>query len=133
MQPDSLFRKLLKGFLLLTTAAALNCPHKICAQELGIQNFQKMKYGFFVHYVWGGTAYTATINPDGSVPAGLDDLADRFDAARFADDLHSMGVEYVLFTAWHANMNCLWPSSKMNQWLPGHASRRDVLSGQWPG
>lgn len=112
---------------MLTTAAALNCPHKICAQELGIQNFQKMKYGFFVHYVWGGTAYTATINPDGSVPAGLDDLADRFDAARFADDLHSMGVEYVLFTAWHANMNCLWPSSKMNQWLPGHASRRDVL------
>ena len=112
---------------MLTTVAALNYPHKICAQELGIQNFQKMKYGFFVHYVWGGTAYTATINPDGSVPAGLDDLADRFDAARFADDLHSMGVEYVLFTAWHANMNCLWPSPKMNHWLPGHASRRDVL------
>ena len=86
-----------------------------------------MKYGFFVHYVWGGTAYTATINPDGSIPAGLDDLADRFDATRFADDLHSMGVEYVLFTAWNANMNCLWPSPKMNQWLPGHAARRDVL------
>ena len=86
-----------------------------------------MKYGFFVHYVWGGTAYTATINPDGSIPAGLDDLADRFDTARFADDLHSMGVEYVLFTAWHANINCLWPSPKMNHWLPGHASRRDVL------
>ena len=127
MQPDSLFRKLLKGFLLLTTVAALNYPHKISAQEPGIQNFQKMKYGFFVHYVWGGTAYTATINPDGSIPAGLDDLADRFDAARFADDLNSMGVEYVVFTAWHANMNCLWPSPKMNQWLPGHASRRDVL------
>ena len=117
----------MNGFLLLTTAAALNYPLGICAQEPGIQNFKKMKYGFFVHYVWGGTAYTATINPDGSVPAGLDDLADRFDAARFADDLYSMGVEYVLFTAWHANMNCLWPSPKMNHWLPGHASRRDVL------
>lgn len=113
---------------MLITAAALNHPPKICAQEPGIQNFKKMKYGFFVHYVWGGTAYTATINPDGSIPDGLDDLADRFDAARFADDLHSMGVEYVVFTAWHANMNCLWPSPKMNQWLPGHASRRDLLS-----
>jgi hypothetical protein len=38
-----------------------------------------------------------------------------------------MKVEYVIFTAWHANMNCLWPSPKMQQWLPGHASRRDVL------
>src|ERR1035441_10991748 len=98
MPSDSIFRSLLNGFLLLTTAATLIYPHKICAQEPGIQNFQKMKYGFFVHYVWGGTAYTATINPDGSIPAGLDDLADRFDATRFADDLHSMGVEYVLYT-----------------------------------
>lgn len=86
-----------------------------------------MKYGFFVHYVWGGTAYTATVNPDGSVPVGLNDLADRFNAARFADDLASMGVEYVIFTAWHANMNCLWPSPKMQRWLPGHTARRDVL------
>jgi autotransporter-associated beta strand protein len=127
MQLDAIFRSWLNCFLLLTTAAALACPNKICAQESGIQNFKKMKYGFFVHYVWGGTAYRATINPDGSSPAGLDDLADHFDAARFADDLHSMGVEYIIFTAWHANMNCLWPSEKMNHWLPGHASRRDVL------
>ncbi|MBC8097610.1 MAG: alpha-L-fucosidase, partial [Akkermansiaceae bacterium] len=86
-----------------------------------------MKYGFFVHYVWGGSAYQATINPDGSVPVGLDELANRFDAARLAEDLASMRVEYVIFTAWHANMNCLWPSANMNQWLPGHASKRDVV------
>src|ERR1022692_5138752 len=127
MSSDAIRKGLLNWFLLLTTAVVLNSPHSSCAQEQGIQNFQKMKYGFFVHYVWGGTAYSATVNPDGSVPAGLDELADRFDAARFADDLHSMEVEYVLFTAWHANMNCLWPSPKMNHWLPGHASRRDVL------
>jgi hypothetical protein len=127
MQADSLFRSLLKSYLLLIIAAALNHPPSICAQEPGIQNFKKMKYGFFVHYVWGGPAYTATVNSDGTIPAGLDDLADRFDAPQFANDLASMKVEYVIFTAWHANMNCLWPSPMMNQWLSGHTSRRDVL------
>src|ERR1022692_5048490 len=87
MSSDAIRKGLLNWFLLLTTAVVLNSPHSSCAQEQGIQNFQKMKYGFFVHYVWGGTAYSATVNPDGSVPAGLDELADRFDAARFADDL----------------------------------------------
>jgi hypothetical protein len=99
----------------------------IAAQENGLQDFGRMKYGIFVHYVWGGNAYPATINQDGSLPKSLDDLADRFDANSFADDLASMRVEYVIFTAWHANMNCLWPSAKMNQWLPGHAAKRDVL------
>jgi len=86
-----------------------------------------MKYGFFVHYVWGGTAYAATRNSDGSLPAGLDDLANRFDATGFANDLASLKVEYVIFTAWHANMNCLWPSPAMTNWLTGHTSQRDVL------
>ena len=93
----------------------------------GIASFRRMKYGFFVHYVWGGSAYTVTVNPDGSRPEGLNDLADRFDAAGFASDIASMGVEYVIFTAWHANMNCLWPSAKMDQWLSGHTARRDLL------
>src|ERR1017187_9356378 len=127
MSSDAIRKGLLNWFLLLTTAVVLNSPHSSCAQEQGIQNFQKMKYGLFVHYVWGGTAYTATVNSDGSTPAGLDDLANRFDAAQFANDLASMKVEYVIFTAWHANMNCLWPSPKMNRWLPGHASRCDLL------
>lgn len=93
----------------------------------GLGNFRRMKYGFFAHYVWGGSAYGVTRNRDGSLPISLDDLANRFDAAGFADDLESMGVEYVIFTAWHANMNCLWPSAKMNQWLSGHSSQRDLL------
>lgn len=97
------------------------------ARQPGLQNFQRLKFGIFVHYVWGGSAYPATINPDGTLPAGLDDLADRFDAQKFAADLKSVGAEYVIFTAWHANMNCLWPSAVMNRWLPGHASRRDVI------
>lgn len=87
-----------------------------------------MKFGFFVHYVWGGSAYPVTHNSDGSLPAGLDDLANRFDADGFARDLSSIGVQYVIFTAWHANMNCLWPSPAMNRWLTGHATtNRDLL------
>jgi hypothetical protein len=117
----------LKRILLFASITILNFSPGIAAQENGIQHFPRMKYGFFVHYVWGGSAYLATINRDGSVPDSLDDLAKRFDAIAFAEDLASMRVEYVIFTAWHANMNCLWPSAKMNQWLPGHASGRDVL------
>lgn len=90
-------------------------------------NYRSMKYGFFVHYVWGGEAYSATVNKDGSKPAGLDDLADRFDAESFARDMKAVNVEYVLFTAWHADMNALYPSKVMEKWRPGHSSKRDLI------
>jgi hypothetical protein len=90
-------------------------------------NYRAMKYGFFVHYVWGGEAYSATINKDGTMPKGLDDLADRFDAEGFARDMAAMGVEYVLFTAWHADMNVLYPSKVMDKWRPGHSAKRDLI------
>ena len=90
-------------------------------------NYRSMKYGFFVHYVWGGSAYSVTVNKDGSKPSGIDDLADRFDAEGFARNLEAMNVEYVLFTAWHANMNVLYPSKVMDKWLPGHSSKRDLI------
>lgn len=108
----------------------LSCAHALLAAEpvpAAEANFRAMKYGFFVHYVWGGDAYTVTVNKDGSKPAGLDDVADRFDAEAFARDVDSMGVEYVLFTAWHANMNVLYPSKVMDKWLPGHSAKRDLI------
>ncbi len=97
------------------------------ASSDGISNFRRMKYGLFVHYVWGGSAYTVTVNADGSKPAGLDDLANRLNAPRFAEDMARMQVEYVVFTAWHANINCLWPSAAMDRWLTGHTTQRDML------
>ena len=93
----------------------------------GLANLRRMKYGLFVHYVWGGSAYTVTVNSDGSRPAGINDVADRFDAAGFANDLALMQVEYVIFTAWHANINLLGPSATMDQWIPGHTTQRDML------
>ncbi|MBN8460802.1 MAG: alpha-L-fucosidase [Verrucomicrobia bacterium] len=88
----------------------------------GVSSFRRMKYGYFVHYVFGGTRKS-----DGNWPTDANDMANRFDAVGFAEDLHSMGVEYVIFTAWHYNMVCLWPSAAMNQWMPGHTVNRDLL------
>ncbi|MEY4386055.1 MAG: hypothetical protein RLY20_1338, partial [Verrucomicrobiota bacterium] len=114
-------------FISLLLAFIVWLPSLIAAPPAGMAEFQKMKYGFFVHYVWGGAAYSATIDKDGSKPAGLDDLADRFDAKQFAADLAAMKVEYVVFTAFHANMNVLYPSKVMDKWLPGHSAKRDLL------
>ncbi len=44
------------------------------------------KYGLVVHYVYGN-AYPVTRNKDGTIPASLDDVADRFDVESFARDL----------------------------------------------
>jgi alpha-L-fucosidase len=89
----------------------------------------RQKYGLFVHYVWGGADKTITVNRDGSKPASLQEVADRFDAAGFARDVQSMGVEYVIFTAWHANMNLLYPCASMDRWItkPHHTANRDVI------
>lgn len=115
---------ILSALLTLACASPLALPQ---VQADSVPNFRSMKYGFFVHYVWGGEAYSATVNKDGSMPAGLDDLANRFDAEGFARDVAAMGVEYVLFTAWHADMNVLYPSKVMEKWRPGHSSKRDLI------
>jgi len=103
----------------------------------GIENFKKYKYGFFVHYVWGGNYRGMTRTKIegtgkekglGAVPASIDALADDFDAQKFADDLASWGVEYVIFTAYHANINPLFPSETMKKWgLANHTPKRDLI------
>ena len=120
--------QVLKSFLFLPLALVCGqVSHAAPPASAAEVNFRSMKYGFFVHYVWGGDAYSATVNKDGSKPAGLDDLASRFDAEGFARDIQAMNVEYVLFTAWHADMNTLYPSKVMEKWRPGHSSKRDLL------
>ena len=82
----------LKSLALLALACA--CPLvSLHAQSPQVPptDYRSMKYGFFVHYVWGGEAYSVTVNQNGSKPTGLDDLANRFDAENFAKDLSSMG------------------------------------------
>jgi len=92
--------------------------------------YKHMKYGMFVHYAYDpANIVPQSIYASGAAPVSLDDLANNFDATGFANDLSSMGLEYVVFTAWHAHLACLWPSTNMNTWLPGEgqASQRDLL------
>ncbi|SCF25883.1 discoidin domain-containing protein [Micromonospora mirobrigensis] len=85
--------------------------------------FFTSRYGLFVHYVPG-----LTVDSSGVVVNDVNQLADSFDAAGFANDVASFGVEYVMFTAWHKAMIPLYPSAKMAQWRgPGKSSNRDVL------
>jgi autotransporter-associated beta strand protein len=90
------------------------------------ERWKTMKHGFFVHYAWDGSG-GVTLNADGSKPVSINDVADRFDAAGFADDLESMGVEHVIFTAWHANFYPLYPSSAMDKVHPGRSPNRDMI------
>lgn len=82
-----------------------------------------LKYGVFVHYVPG-----LTEDANGVVVSDVDTLADDFDAVQFADDLESFDVQYVKFTAWHANMIPLYPSAVQTAWRgPGTSATRDMI------
>ena len=86
------------------------------------ERWKRMKYGLFVHYVNDGNGHT-TLNMDGSPSGGADYLADNFDAAGFADDVASMGVEYLIFTAWHANFHPLFNSAAVERIPPNERPR----------
>ncbi len=87
------------------------------------ERWKRMKYGFFVHYVNDGNGHT-TFNIDGSpTSAGANDVADRFDANGFADDIASMGVEYLIFTAWHSNFHPLFNSAAVERVPPNERPR----------
>lgn len=95
----------------------------------GKELWEIMKYGLFVHYVYGeeyGLMTPMSIN--GGEPKDINEFTDEFDVEKFADDVAAMGFEYVIFTAWHANMNLLYPSPVMTKWRgPEHTSKRDLL------
>lgn len=99
------------------------------AETNGMTEFLKTKYGFFVHYVWGGSQDKPfTCDRNGKRPATFNELAAAFDAPGFARDLEKWGVEYVILTAWHYNINPLFPSATMKKWgLENHTCKRDVL------
>ncbi len=111
--------------LLLAILLATACP----AAPQGMTDFLTKKYGFFVHFVWGGRPGTQfTRDRAGHQPATFDELANAFDVEGFAADLDRWGVEYVILTAWHYNINPLFPSATMRKWgREAHACQRDVL------
>ena len=96
----------------------------------GKATFYEMHLGLFAHYMFPGKKYQwgATEWADGSAVKSLDELADNFDAEDFAAKAQLMHAQYIIFTTSHANMNVLFPSEVMKRYLPGHCSKRDVLS-----
>ena len=99
------------------------------AFSAGAPQFERMKYGLFGHHGWGGKAYALTKNPDLSVPKSIDEVANSFDIKRYANDVAAFKVEYIVFTAWHAEMNPIFPSQAMDKWRgPGHSAKRDVIA-----
>ena len=72
--------------------------------------YGRQKYGVFVHYVPGLTVDASSQKPS------IDELAARFDATQFAQDMADFGAEYVIFTAWHLNARPLYPSAVSKRW-----------------
>ena len=91
--------------------------------------FLTSKYAIYVTWAFEGadSKHGCGCYPDGSLPKTLDEMADAFDVERFATDCAEMGVQYVNFTAYHANMFVAYPSAAAEAMLPGHASRRDLV------
>ena len=87
-------------------------------------DFDLYKYGFFVHYVFRISRFS-----DGSVPERMDEFVESFDVEGFADQIASMGVQYFILTAWHANTIPIYPSAVNEKWRPGEnkSSKRDLL------
>ncbi|MEI7903041.1 MAG: alpha-L-fucosidase, partial [bacterium] len=90
--------------------------------------FKTLKYGIFSHYVWAVSWGIPDIY--GVAPISADDQANKFNAAQYANDVAQAGAQYVVFTAWHANMCPLWPSPTMAKygWGGRCPTSRDVIS-----
>ena len=118
----------MKSFLAALLTSLCLAATSIAANPEISPDFLKTKYGFFVHYVWAGKGGGLTIDRNGKQPESFDALADAFDVVGFANDMAAWQVEYVIFTAWHANINPLFPSETMKKWgLPEHACKRDLI------
>lgn len=84
--------------------------------------FRRMKNGLFITQT-----YRVTASPPGGKVSTLDEFANAFDVKTFADQMESIGVEYVYFTAWHKAIYFVGPNKAMEKWLPGHTTKRDLL------
>ena len=114
--------------ILLLTLCLISTAFTGFGQTTGLAEFAKTKYGLFVHYVWAGKYGHLTVDRNGKPPATMEAMANDFDVQGFANDVSAWGVEYVIFTAWHANINPLFPSETMKKWgMADHTCKRDLI------
>lgn len=81
-----------------------------------------LKYALFSHYVWG--LKTVDLN-DGSAKS-IQEQINTFDVRQYARDCKKFGVQYVVFTAWHAGMNPLYHSPGYRKWRSAIANNPEV-------
>ena len=94
------------------------------AQNPTAAAFETMRYGIFNHVV-----YRLSIDPDGQKNyQSLDEFVDGFDVNTWADQIQAMGMEYVIFTAWHAAMCHLGPNDALDRWIASVAIGRTETS-----
>ena len=122
----------LKAIALLVLIIALTASKASSQEKNNSATWESMKYGLFVHYVFGGEYGGMTpLSPKGGFPANIDEFVEKFDVQKFANDVQVMGFEYVIFTAWHANMGVLYPSKVMADYgfdqKDHYTSKRDLL------
>lgn len=87
-----------------------------------IMNFEFCKYGLFVHYVHDRALFS-----DGRKPCDINETLDSFNVEGFARCVADMGVQYLIFTAWHFNMIPLYPSEVTAKWRGKKIPHRDLL------
>jgi alpha-L-fucosidase len=122
------FKKISTGLFIIFMLVGSSCTSEVKNKP----TWETMKYGLFVHYVFGGEFGGMTpMGKNGGFPANIDEFVERFDVEKFASDVQAMGFEYVIFTAWHANMGVLYPSKVMEEYgFDQHdhfTSQRDLL------
>ena len=123
----------IRRIISLLIAGALVLAVRLTGQQVMVApsqtDFSDMRLGLFVHYTYVGRPYQwdCTTWSDGSPVASLEELAENLDVHHLVRTAATMRVQYLQFTAWHANMNVLFPSAVMARKLPGHCSRRDVV------
>lgn len=84
--------------------------------------YEKLRYGLFVHYIAG-----MVHRKDGSSEEDINKSAEGFDVPGFVEDVASMGVEYLIFTAWHARAIPLYPSEVIKRWRSDKYIHRDLV------
>lgn len=104
-----------------TPPAAIS-PRAYCANA---------KMGLFVHYTLGtyrdghyGGTWT---DPKGKPATDINAVADSLDVNALASVAKGMGAQYVIFTAYHAGMNLLYPGRIWGRVFPNKVSKRDLI------
>jgi len=89
------------------------------------------KMGLFVHYTLGtyhdGHYEGTWTNPKGKPATDINSVADGLDVNALASMAKGMGAQYVIFTAYHAGMNLMYPSPLWGRVFPNKVSKRDLI------